>query len=199
MPPLGYDVSHHDMDAASCCSSQIDATSPPVKPLTSPVVSVLKKTQTASSSSKIKQHSRRSVTFKESVRVRPTLSYKDYTEEELEATWYTEIETVSIRYQTKLTVQQMMKKDTASKVEGRGLEYRTKHGYNERKQARKNSRQIVFDEQARQTEMGDYDPTYLAMLYADACTSSTTTAHKFGVMDESIAKQIQQQQQLQLV
>lgn len=190
MPPLGYDIAY-DLDTASCCSSQIDATSSPIKPLASaadsPVVSsILKK-----SSSDNKKQPRRSVSFKESVRVRPTLSYKNYTEDELEATWYTETETLQIRYQTKLVVQQMMKKSTASKVDGRGLEYRTKHGYKERKAARMTSRQIVLDEQLRQKEMEDYDPTYLALLYTDACVSSKTTAHKFGLMDESIAKQVQ--------
>ena len=201
---------HHD-DTSSCGSSQIDVSAAVTssslqiktsQPLTAQVSSsaaistksILKKSKNSDSQSS------KSVQFHKSVRCKPTLAAVDYTQRELEATWYNESEMTAIKLMNKIIVQQMTKQESKKCIKSktssetyctRGLESRTKNGHKQRKRQRTESRCAVLDEQCRQKEMDDFDPNYIAFIYTEKCLESTRSARLLGIKDESIARALQ--------
>ena len=159
-------------------------------------VSSMKKRSSDCSSVSADQ-SRQSVTFCKTVKAKSTLHYKDYTEEEIEATWYSQSEVQAIRLDAKVAAQEIDRRQQ-SKEDGeehdadvdveiccaRGLESRTKRGYGLRFRRRSSVVNLVLLEQERQQVMGDYDPEYIALLYQQSCQPSLIDAQQIAKLDE---------------
>ena len=189
MPPLSYDVTCYGDDLSS--SSQHTTTNtgiastPSTKPLAEQLASttITNQTQSPKSSSQIKK----SVSFYGSVRVKKTIHINDYTQDEIDATWYNEMEVATIRFNTKLVVKEMESKCGLQHPEEettRGLECRTTLGQKRKFTLRRMSQLVVLDEQDRQFEMGDFDPEYLSLLYKQCCEQSVAEARRIGQQDE---------------
>ena len=229
MPPLSYDVTFYGDDMSSSSSSQHTTTSTGIaspsssKPLTEQLVasashshsaSATTTAQAQSSPRKSQNKTKKSVvvSFFESVRVKKTLHINDYTQDEIDATWYNEMEVATIRFNTKLFVQEMestkkKKKKNCCKLQhqhqqqqheeddeeeetettARGLECRTKLGQKRKFTLRRMSQLIVLDEQYRQFVMDEIDPDYLALLYKQSCEQCVLEARQLGEQDERSA------------
>ena len=228
MPPLSYDVTCYGDDMSSSSSSQHTTTSTGIaspsssKPLTEQLVAsashsasattTTTTTTTVTGKAPSPKKFQNKVSFFESVRVKKTLHINDYTQDEIDATWYNEMEVATIRFNTKLFVQEMestkkKKKKNCCKLQhqhqqqqheeddeeeetettARGLECRTKLGQKRKFTLRRMSQLIVLDEQYRQFVMDEIDPDYLALLYKQSCEQCVLEARQLGEQDERSA------------
>ena len=134
-----------------------------------------------------------SVSFCKTVKAKNTLHHKSYTQEEIEATWYSQSEMQSIRLESKATAQEIQRRQSKKEQQtqedddenfvARGLEARTKRGAELRMQRRASSINLVLDEQHRQQVMGDYDPEYLSLVYKQSCQPSLLDAQRNAQQD----------------
>ena len=152
-----------------------------------------------------KKTTQKTVSFFESVAVRPVMKYEDYTQEEKSNSWYNKSEMQRIKAEVKaLVINFDMQHDTnndptTTKMEQavissqamRGLEYLTAVNAEGRTQRRKYSKKLVLKEQYRQKSMDDYDPDYLAYIYGLECLGCSKSAQQVGEQDERIARQQQ--------
>ena len=120
--------------------------------------------------------SRRSVSFFPSVRVHPTLHVKNYTKQELEATWFTQSEFVTMRANVKDAVANMKSQSCI-----RGLECRTKQGSYMRFESRETSMNVVLMEQRRQQSLGIVDVQQLSRVYKQCTHVSVIMAHELAM------------------
>ena len=155
-------------------------------------VSSMKKRTSACSSISADQP-RQSVTFSKTVKAKSTLHYKDYTEEEIEATWYSRSEVQAIRLDVKVAAQEVDRRQSKdgegndADVEiccARGLEAKTKRGYETKFRRRNSVVNLVLQEQERQQVMDDYDPEYIALLYKQSCRPALLDAQHIAKLDE---------------
>jgi hypothetical protein len=110
---------------------------------------------------------KKSVTFSSSARCRRVLHIKKYTEQEIEATWYTQEEIFQAR------------ENDAQRLT-RGLEYSNAEGAQTRIFNKLLGRYSVLDAQDKQWKEGIQDPVGLANIYMTATEHCQEEAYKLG-------------------
>lgn len=113
------------------------------------------------------------------------LPHLDYSEEERQATWYTETELQNIKYECESTVYtcRHSKIDESDEHCVRGLEAKTKEGYRSLKNIKKRAKTAVLDEDMRQRQMDIRDPIALAKEYQAVTFDCSYPAYVRAVMD----------------
>lgn len=127
----------------------------------------------------------RGVAFCESVKQYPTLSRKDYTQEEANATWCSKDEYTMILKSCKKQVQKMNQgKDLLDiKYCSRGLERHTPAGQRSRSQNKKQGVHAVIKEQLRQSINCSYDEDAIAIVYMQVTLNCQSRAGEVGRLD----------------
>jgi hypothetical protein len=155
----GYSQQH-------CSSPGIPATSQVPKPLTE----------------HDEQPVRKKVYFSHKIRIKPTLHIRDYTQEEIEATWFskTDFENIKadMRFALGLLRAGILDQDTISYCR-RGLECRTKEGVRKRMFNKASTRNAVLDEQDRQWDIFVTDSEAIAKVYVAASHLSQVSCLEF--------------------
>lgn len=129
---------------------------------------------------------RRTVSFAPVIRFKPVKHIDDFTEEQIEATWYTEYDLNIIRAACITTVRQMVFKKTINEETDctRGLEFKTPSGAKFRKNNKQTAIEAVLAEQRLQKSMGMVDEEYLSEVYSEAAGNSKRIAHLMALRDE---------------
>jgi hypothetical protein len=136
---------------------------------------------------------RRSVSFDEEVTVRELLHLKEYSEEEIEATWYTDIDLSFIREECVVTIEKMTGRKLLVEdgmLCSRGLEYMTPKGSHLRHENRCISIDCVLDEQDLLWRRGTVDPERLARFYNVCVDQSSRVAHLMALRDEDFVHEL---------
>ena len=128
----------------------------------------------------------KTITFKKRASARLQLSRKEYTPEEIAATWYTSEEYVSIRRECLKQILKMENGGTFKdkKYCSRGLENHTRVKSICRMQNKKDSFRAVLDEQAEQQRNGIVDAERIAKRYHQVTTSCQLWACIVGLQDQ---------------
>jgi hypothetical protein len=125
----------------------------------------------------------RSVSFDERVRAKKTMHLADFSEEELEATWYCEEEKRRIKrdveFEANLLANDCLEGDS-NKYCSRGLEVFTPSGSKQRSANKRRGRSLVVKEQELQREEGSNDQAYIAEMYAAAAAPCKANALAFA-------------------
>jgi hypothetical protein len=122
---------------------------------------------------------RRRVQFFESTKVvQFTESWKDYTQEEWEATWYS-------KYENSRRKRQLLSPSNTNDCR-RGLESRIDRLVSQkRRNAKLCGWKVVLDEQIRQRKLGCFQPEQIASSYSKSISqTSSLEAHRQGLFDE---------------
>jgi hypothetical protein len=134
------------------------------------------------------------VRFSEKIRIRKTLSRKDYTLEETEATWSSREERQQISRQCRKEIKKInhgekLKDNTYCCT--RGLEGHTNIGKVSKARTRAMGISAVLDEQLTQWEEGVFDENTIADVYYHTVSSSCQKwAYLVGQSDHKAAKEI---------
>jgi hypothetical protein len=125
------------------------------------------------------------VRFSEKIRVRNTISCKDYTPEEVEACWYTSDDNQRIHRQCSKEIRKLNEGSTLKdkKYCSRGLEGHTTIGAATKKQNRWLSINAVLDEQMIQWEEDIFDEYVIAEIYCITSASCQVRAKIVGLSD----------------
>ena len=164
--------------------------------MSSPSTSLYQQTQPSCCDSPRKsitpRMSARSVSFSPDVLVKRTLHINNYSDDEIEATWFGDIDFDRIRKEIAYTVDLMetLKVVDENKYSTRGLEFRTTKGAQHRLRNKLESRNAILDEQDFQWRSGVNSPETLSEVYERSCTKCRVTAHMVGLMDEIMARGI---------
>jgi hypothetical protein len=133
------------------------------------------------------------VRFSESVYVRKTLHLNDFTDKELDNSWYTSQESAQMKREQKKTLELLKSGDYQGDSEqhcARGLECRL----NKRALARHRNKMsgwlVVLEEQAMQNLAGISDPKAIASAYAAVSKHCKIAAYNMAVMDQLFALNI---------
>ena len=134
----------------------------------------------------------KTVTFQESSNGKLHFSRKEYTHEELAATWYKSEEYASIRREC---VKQIKKMESGmvfkdKKYCSRGLENHTRLKSICKMQNKRDSIQAVFDEQAEQQRQGIVDAERIAKRYHQRTASCQLWACRVGLQDQMVVDRI---------
>ena len=149
---------------------------------------------------------KKSVSFAFNLRMKPTIHNKDYTEDEAQATWYTEEEQAAMCNEVKSTIEFMAKKTKANSGSSsffttttseemtqccsRGLEFhRCPELWAQRKRVQANARNAVLSEQEFQARNDIYDDERIASVYSALTQESQLVASMLGASDEKVARQ----------
>ena len=130
------------------------------------------------------------VSFNEEVRIRPTMSLQDFTDEELHNSWYSREEYNEISR----GISKELKKMTQGKVLRdkkyceRGLERFTEEGSKTCSRNKVRAIHAVLEEQHKQNEEGRFDENSIAQVYETNSQRCRRNAYKAGLRD---AKQCQ--------
>ena len=125
------------------------------------------------------------VSFNEEVRIRPTLSLRDFTEEELHNSWYSREEYNDISR----GISKEVKKMTQGKVLRdkkyceRGLERFTEEGSKTCSRNKVRAIHSVLEEQHKQNEEGRFDENSIAQVYETKSQGCRRKAYKAGLRD----------------
>ena len=134
------------------------------------------------------------VSFCETVRMKRTLHINDYTQREIEATWYSKADMEPIRREILQTVQLMESGRTADIDDviycQRGLEFRTEQGARLRQRNKDLSREAVLDEQDFQECSGYSDIEAIASVYVHSTYQCQVAAHILGLTDAKIIESL---------
>ena len=118
----------------------------------------------------------------------------DFTQEEIEANWYTENEFELIRKAYLFIVKLMEKtrpfQDDDEELCSRGLESRTRDGARRRKRDVETAIDAVLSEQERQWEGSFYNAKQLATVYRQATAQACMAAYVRAQKDERIAQEL---------
>jgi hypothetical protein len=135
------------------------------------------------------------VAFSDHVRVRRTIHFESYTQEERTATWYTKEELRSIREEVNHTVKMYTSGQPIDKelYSLRGVEYWTPSLAEQRMKNKMVGRDAVLMEQEFQVYMGWNDPERLAKSYQECTYQCQISATMMGAADENAARQIYRQ------
>ena len=150
----------------------------------------------------IATYKKKVVSFAFSMRIKPTLHRKDYTNEEARATWYSEIEKAAMLDDVRSTIDFMAnkKKDESSSFFvttsggmkqccSRGLEFhRSPDLWARRRQLQVAARNAVFVEQEYQELNGMYNEDQISSMYKTLTQESQIVAVMFGASDEKVAR-----------
>mmetsp|Transcript_21704 Transcript_21704/g.31160 ORF Transcript_21704/g.31160 Transcript_21704/m.31160 type:complete len:239 (+) Transcript_21704:69-785(+) len=136
---------------------------------------------------------KRHITFYGQVRVFETIHRDEYTEEELELTWYKKRDFTMIKAMFAGTVQQLangtFQGDTDAES-SRGLEYRHREGAMKRKTNKLNALYAVLDEQERQWRKGYENDEELAAVFIKCNLHCRKAALEMGLRDEMVCRNI---------
>lgn len=151
---------------------------------------------------------KKTVSFAFNLRMKPTIHNKDYTEEEAQATWYTEEEQAAMCDEVRSTIDFMMTKkkkaDSGSssffmttmseemtmQCCSRGLEFRRRPElWVQRKRVQAAARNAVLFEQEFQARNEIYDDERIASVYSALTQESQLVAAMLGASDEKVARQ----------
>jgi hypothetical protein len=135
---------------------------------------------------------RKQVSFGPMVRVQEVLSRKNFTREELDATWY-DLNDVQRMREIARTEAKLV--DSGNFIKGknisyRGLEAKTKKGAKWKRDIRMNSFAAVFLEIDFQKEEKNWDERAIADAYFTYSLPCTMAAQKLGKLDEIEARRI---------
>jgi hypothetical protein len=130
-----------------------------------------------------------SIRFSDNVSFRKTLSRKDYTPEDVEASWYSHEESKAISTQC---IKEIKRMDMGEKLKdkkycSRGLEGHTTIGAESKMRNRKVAIDAVLDEQLIQWEEGIYDEELIGDIYYEASIRCQVWAHHIGKCDQQAA------------
>lgn len=137
-----------------------------------------------------RKRQRNRVTFKESVRIRRTTSYKDYTPEEARATWYSPEEFKSMKKEVRDTIRLIESNSKFDEVLycKRGVERYTMEGAKGRKHSKLTAFNIVMDKQDECLDIygteNDLTVEAIAKAYSSATIACKKAAHLAGLSDE---------------
>jgi hypothetical protein len=138
----------------------------------------------------------KSVTFCGEVRVKYALHIDDYSDDEINATWFDDAGMQRIRKERRDTIEMMRKGAEIDEVEysGRGLEYQVAaEGACLRRQNRIAAVYAVLDEQDMQRRKGAVvDAEMLALEYGDYTSPSQLAARAIGGLGQKIARGLTQ-------
>eukprot|EP00934_Nitzschia_sp_Nitz4_P004320 Nitzschia sp. Nitz4//scaffold94_size78252//48613//49158//NITZ4_005471-RA/size78252-processed-gene-0.53-mRNA-1//-1//CDS//3329560389//4310//frame0 len=130
------------------------------------------------------------VAFNRQAMVRTTLHINNYTDEEFEATWFSQEESASLHRETKRVVKMLEKGkgiEESDTFSARGLACRTSSELRRRLNLRVRARKVVHEEQERQREADIDDPERISYLYSLAAKGALQEAVAKGVEDEVAA------------
>ncbi|KAL3906468.1 MAG: hypothetical protein SGARI_003996 [Bacillariaceae sp.] len=133
------------------------------------------------------------ITFNTRVSVRRTIHISHYTDEEVNACWFSTNEYSAIRNHVRETIflvedGKVSDADDCQLFCRRGLEGFTSEGMDGRRRRRAKAKLSVFDEQDRQYEAGeDMDDVLIGKAYRKRCRSSRDIALIIGLVDERVA------------
>ena len=133
---------------------------------------------------------KRSASFSPHVRVKRTLHINNYSDDEVEATWYGDSDFQRIHDEINYTVDLIEKSEhiDTSKYCTRGLEFRTRAGAQQRRRNKIDARNATLDEQDFQWTEGLNDPDMLSKVYQRKSHTCLVAAHMAGLMDEKVAR-----------
>jgi hypothetical protein len=136
---------------------------------------------------------KKGITFNNRVSVRRTIHISNFTDEEINACWYSSEDYSAIRKHIHKTVL-LMQYGNTSHVEDcptfcrRGLEGYTSEGLEGRRRRCTNAKLAVFDEQDRQYDaFEESDDNKIGKVYQKRCRSSRDIATTVGLVDERVA------------
>ena len=130
------------------------------------------------------------IAFNETVKVSKVLHINEFTDEEVEASYYHKAEFKAVKAELKETVKMvesgLLPKDTP-KFTRRGTEFRTPDGARSRLRNKQIAWNAVFEEQEAQWDEGVFDPEVLASIYEAAAKHCQYTAHNLALQDQIAA------------
>jgi hypothetical protein len=131
---------------------------------------------------------RRTVAFSQTVSIRKTMHVNNYSDDEVDACWYSAYEfdrmRKDVRFAAKLLQNGMLEQDTADKCCRRGVEHLERKVKLQRIRNRSAASDAVFEEQELQREEGICEPEYIARVYKPPSASSQASAHAIALKDE---------------
>jgi hypothetical protein len=130
---------------------------------------------------------RRRVVFNRDVYVQETIHVNDYTDNEIDATWYTREDFKNQKAEFAITVR-MLATDRYSGDDdihcARGLEYRHREGAKLRQKNKLNGLMSVLEEQSRQQLVGEENDEKISKAYIQANYHCRHAALEMGLFDE---------------
>ena len=130
------------------------------------------------------------VSFSPRVEVMPALHISNYSDDEIQSTWFDQHDLKRIRKDINRLVA-LMERDQCphEDVESiRGIECWTKRGYRQKRQNKITARDTVLSEQEMQWYDGIIDTARLSMVYQNASTECHIAARMAGESDERVAR-----------
>ena len=116
------------------------------------------------------------------------LHINDYSDEEINLTWYDKNEIQMIKAENKAVANMINHVMENENLCFRGLENRQRAHAIEKRRNKANARALVFLEQEIQKEQGAEDPEALADIYYDATQHCQVAANMMGLRDERDAR-----------
>lgn len=128
---------------------------------------------------------KKSVSFSESARMKKHIHIKNFTQEEIDACWFTEAELSQSRREIDYTIELMTRGEDidASKYCTRGLECCTPQGAATKTQNKIDAWDSVMDEQDKQFSTGINDIDSLSMVYIQSSWSCQVSAAAMASLD----------------
>lgn len=130
------------------------------------------------------------ISFCPKVKVNKIIHINEYTDDEINATYYHRDEMKSVRQQLRETVKILEEQPTADEFKEsnsfskRGAEFRTSEGARIRHRNKNIAWDALFDAQDAQFEDGVFDPEVLASIYSAATTHCQHAAHLLALKDQ---------------
>ena len=169
MPPLSLTEELPIIDYGQCSDTASASSTTTRRPITTP-------------------KSRRSVSFAPQVDSQSSLHLKDYTEEEIKATWYTNDEYTMVKLAYRMTVSMVAQGELLPPDQCfRGLEQKTPEGQQTRMMSQIQSLSAVMDEQDRQRKEGELDDVHLGLIYMAETAQCMAAAHCMGLSDQRMS------------
>jgi hypothetical protein len=166
--------------------------------------SMMKMSDSSSTTKMMEVTERRSVSFSPSVAFRKIIHIKDYTNEEIAACWYDVVELETVKVEDIQTTLFLMATGYLGCINNertcvRGLESFTQTAQALNRQHRKAAIDAVMDEQELQMDEGITDPEMIADSYFDKTRRSKAMARVVGLSDQEAVRLQEQQKPLVLV
>jgi hypothetical protein len=129
----------------------------------------------------------KSVSFRETIRIRQCIHIENYTDEEIQDCWYNKWELVEIRedvyYTRKLITSGHLEQDTTEFCR-RGSEQYIRQASLRRKEVKFAASEAVFREQDLQWESGVGEPDYIAHFYRTSSHMEARRAYAVAMQDQ---------------
>mmetsp|Transcript_12211 Transcript_12211/g.35422 ORF Transcript_12211/g.35422 Transcript_12211/m.35422 type:complete len:249 (+) Transcript_12211:241-987(+) len=134
---------------------------------------------------------KKTVTFHECVRVKKTIHINNYTDDEIDACWFSRQDMANIRQDIVAALQSSSSSSLSPSgpdaAEMRGLECRTEQGSQQRRRDRHESLSSVLDEQELQRHERQFDDEMIAAVYSDTTQQAQLRASVAGMLDYQVA------------